>query len=115
MGIPVLLIEDDTGISEFLARGLATEGFDVTCASAGRPGLELAQTGQFDAIILDIMLPDFDGLELCRTLRMERKRVPILILSALDTTGDIVRGLRFGADDYMTKPFAFEELLARLH
>ncbi|MEL6127946.1 MAG: response regulator transcription factor [Pseudomonadota bacterium] len=111
----ILLIEDDIRIIELLSRWLEAEGYEVTRAQTGSTGLYLARTGPFDAIILDVMLPDMDGLEVCRTLRMERNTIPILMLSALDTTDDIVKGLHLGADDYMTKPFVFDELFARLY
>ena len=110
----LLLIEDDPRIVEFLDRGLRAEGHTVEVASNGQLGLEKARAKAWDAIILDLMLPVLDGRELCRTLRMERNTTPVIILTALDTTEDVVRGLRMGADDYLTKPFAFDELLARL-
>ena len=110
----LLLIEDDPRIVEFLDRGLRAEGHTVEVASNGHLGLERARAKAWDAIILDLMLPMLDGCELCRTLRMERNTTPVIILTALDTTEDVVRGLRMGADDYLTKPFAFDELLARL-
>ncbi|MEM0943360.1 MAG: response regulator transcription factor, partial [Pseudomonadota bacterium] len=110
----LLLIEDDTRIVDFLARGLRAEEHDVAVETDGEAGLTAARRGPWDVIMLDIMLPKLDGREVCRTLRMERNATPILMLTALDTTEDVVRGLRLGADDYMTKPFAFDELLARL-
>ena len=110
----LLLIEDDPRIVEFLDRGLRAEGHTVEVASNGQLGLEKARAKAWDAIILDLMLPMLDGRELCRTLRMERNTTPVIILTALDSTEDVVRGLRMGADDYLTKPFAFDELLARL-
>lgn len=110
----LLVVEDDVRIVEFLARGLRAEGHSVTVANDGRKGLDLARDGQWDAVVLDLMLPELDGREVCRALRMERNTIPILMLTALDSTEDIVRGLQMGADDYLTKPFAFDELLARL-
>lgn len=110
----LLVVEDDLRIVEFLARGLRAEGHSVTVANDGQKGLELAREGQWDAVILDLMLPELDGREVCRSLRMERNATPVLMLTALDSTEDIVRGLQMGADDYLTKPFAFDELLARL-
>lgn len=110
----LLVVEDDEQIARFLVRGLSDEGHLLQLAKDGPSGLELARSGQFDVIILDLMLPRMDGREICRTLRMEGVPTQILMLTALETTQDIVRGLRLGADDYLTKPFAFDELLARL-
>ena len=110
----LLLVEDDVRIVEFLARGLRAEGHRVDVENDGEAGLARARGGTWDAIILDIMLPKLDGLEVCRSLRMAQIPTPILMLTALDSTEDVVRGLRMGADDYLTKPFAFDELLARL-
>ncbi len=110
----LLVVEDDVRIVEFLARGLRAEGHSVTIANHGQKGLDLARAEQWDAVILDLMLPGLDGREVCRSLRMERNLTPVLMLTALDSTEDIVRGLQMGADDYLTKPFAFDELLARL-
>ena len=110
----LLLVEDDIRIVEFLARGLRAESHSVTVANDGQRGLSLAREGQWDVIILDLMLPILDGREVCQALRMEQNATPILMLTALDSTEDIVRGLQMGADDYLTKPFAFDELLARL-
>lgn len=110
----LLLVEDDIRIYEMLGRGLRAEGHSVKIVNDGDAGLAEARAAGWDAIILDLMLPRIGGLEVCRTLRMERNATPILMLTALDTTEDVVRGLRMGADDYLTKPFAFDELLARL-
>ena len=110
----VLVVEDDDRIVEFLRPGLAAEGFHVDVVRDGEAGLAAGRTGNFDVIILDLMLPKLDGREVCRRLRAEQNKTPILMLTALDTTEDIVRGLRFGADDYLTKPFAFDELIARV-
>ncbi|MEM8754701.1 MAG: response regulator transcription factor, partial [Pseudomonadota bacterium] len=110
----LLLVEDDRRIVEFLARGLRAEGHHVEAAEDGETGLERARGEAWDAIILDVMLPKMDGRELCRTLRLERRETPILMLTAMDATSDVVKGLRLGADDYLTKPFAFDELLARI-
>ena len=110
----LLLIEDDIRIVEFLARGLRAEGHTVTVATGGRSGLDRARAEEWDVMILDLMLPGLDGREVCRSLRVGRNRTPILMLTALDSTEEIVGGLRMGADDYLTKPFAFDELLARL-
>ncbi len=110
----LLLIEDDVRIVEFLGRGLRAEGHKVEVENDGLSGLERARSGTWDAIVLDLMLPHLDGREVCRSLRIEKNPTPVLMLTAMDSTEDIVRGLRLGADDYMTKPFAFDELLARL-
>lgn len=110
----ILVVEDDEQISSFLVRGLSDEGHLLQLATDGPAGFEAARSGQFDIIILDLMLPGMDGREVCRALRMEGLSTKILMLTALETTQDIVRGLRLGADDYLTKPFAFDELVARL-
>ena len=99
---------------ELLRKGLTEEGHTVVCASNGREGLEMARAYEFDVIILDVMMPKLNGYELAEKLRRERVATPLLMLTAKDTVPDLVRGLDAGADDYMTKPFAFEELLARL-
>ncbi len=110
----VLLVEDDERIIEFVKRGLEAEGHRVRVARGGREALGLAQAPDCRVIILDLLLPDLDGREVCRQLRQARLGTPILMLTALDTLEDKVRGLRLGADDYLAKPFAFEELLARV-
>lgn len=97
-----------------LQKGLSEEGHTVTCASDGAEGLELAKAYEFDVILLDIMLPRLSGYELAKRLRSEKVRTPILMLTAKDSVPDIVRGLDLGADDYVTKPFSFDELVARL-
>jgi len=99
---------------ELLRKGLTEEGHTVVCASDGSEGLELARDYEFDVIILDIMMPKLNGYDLAQRLRTERIATPMLMLTARDSVPDVVRGLDAGADDYMTKPFAFEELLARL-
>lgn len=110
----VLLIEDDSRISDFVRRGLKAEGFTVEVADDGRTGINLAINGTFQVIVLDLLLPDMNGREVCEQLRGSGVKIPILMLTAMDTLFDKVSGLRSGADDYMTKPFAFEELLARI-
>lgn len=110
----ILLVEDDDRIVEFLVRGLIAEGFSIQVARDGAAGLQMASKQSWDAIILDLMLPILDGREICQTLRKAKINTPILMLTALETTQDIVHGLRMGANDYMTKPFAFDELVARL-
>ena len=109
----VLIVEDDERIVEFLRRGLAAEGYQVDIARNGRDALT-AVHANYAAIVLDLMLPQMDGREVCRRLRAAEVFTPILMLTALDALEDKVEGLRLGADDYLTKPFAFAELLARL-
>lgn len=110
----ILVVEDDRRIASFLRRGLVAEGYQVTVAEDGRDGLEHIRQGGFDLVILDRMLPYLNGLEVCRIVREERRPVLILMLTAKDGIQDKVEGLKGGADDYLTKPFAFDELLARL-
>ncbi len=110
----ILIVEDDRRIASFLSRGLVAEGYQVTVAEDGRDGLEHIRQGGFDLVILDRMLPYLNGLEVCRIVREERRPVLILMLTAKDGIQDKVEGLKGGADDYLTKPFAFDELLARL-
>lgn len=110
----LLVVEDDPRVADFLVRGLKAEGFTVQLARTGPEGLEMGRRDDLSLLILDLMLPGMSGLELCQTLRAEGCQVPVLVLTAMSTTGDKVKGLRLGADDYMTKPFDFEELLARI-
>lgn len=110
----VLVVEDDRRIASFLERGLAAEGYQVSVENDGRDGLERARQDDFDIVILDRMLPYVDGLEITRLLREERRGAMILMLTAKDSLADKIEGLKGGADDYLTKPFAFDELLARL-
>ncbi len=110
----LLVVEDDVGACRFLRQGLAEEGHDVAVAPNGEAGLKLGLEREFDVILLDIMLPKLDGLAVARRLREEGVDTPILMLTARDSTGDAVRGLDAGGDDYLTKPFDFEELLARV-
>jgi two-component system response regulator MprA len=110
----VLIIEDEKGMAELLKKGLEEENHRVALAFDGLEGLELARLYEFDAIVLDLMLPRVDGFEVARRLRHARNQTPILILTARDAVPDIVKGLDLGADDYLTKPFSFEEFLARL-
>jgi len=112
--VTILLVEDDHRIAEFLQRGLQAEGYTVRVAHDGAQGLELGRADDLEIILLDLMLPKKDGRDVCRTLRGEGIQVPIMMFTALDSTEDVVRGLRFGADDYITKPFAFDEFLARV-
>ncbi len=101
-------------MADLLRKGLTEEGHVATCASDGVEGLALAKAYEFDVIILDIMMPKLSGYDLAKRLRAEKIRTPILMLTARDSVPDIVRGLDLGADDYMTKPFSFDELIARL-
>ena len=110
----ILLVEDDRRIAAFLERGLAAEGYRVATEHDGRDGLERARVDPFDLLILDRMLPYVDGMEVCRVLRRERRPLLILMLTARDSLEDKIEGLMGGADDYLTKPFAFDELLARI-
>lgn len=110
----VLVVEDEPKVASFLQRGLAAEGYAVDVAADGRTALSAAGTSPYDVLVVDIMIPGLDGLALTRTLRERGCRVPILLLTARDTLIDKVAGLDSGADDYLTKPFAFEELLARV-
>jgi two-component system response regulator MprA len=110
----ILIVEDERKMAEVLKRGLEEENHTVSVAFDGDAGLQLAELYEFDVVVLDVMLPGIDGCEVARRLRQQGRRVPILMLTARDATADIVAGLDAGADDYLNKPFAFEELLARL-
>src|SRR5947209_8760262 len=110
----VLVVEDEPQIAHFLRQGLEQEGHAVRAVLAGEDALAAARAGCFDVMVLDRMLPDIDGLALCRTLRAEGNRIPIVMLTARDAVADRVSGLDSGADDYLTKPFEFDELLARI-
>jgi two-component system OmpR family response regulator len=110
----LLLVEDDKKISAFVRKGLAQAGFAVDCALNGRDGLDLAMTGFYDVAVVDIMLPELDGLAIIERLRRRKINTPVLVLSAKRSVDERVRGLQAGGDDYLTKPFAFTELLARV-
>jgi DNA-binding response OmpR family regulator len=110
----ILLVEDEPQISGFISRGLRREGYDIITAADGLSGIDLTFAELPDLIILDVMLPDIDGLKVCRRLRDAGLQTPILMLTAKDAIPDRVAGLEAGADDYLGKPFAFEELLARV-
>jgi two-component system OmpR family response regulator len=110
----VLLIEDDSKIASFILKGLKSAGFAVDHASNGEAGLDLALTEPYDAAVIDIMLPKRDGLSVIEHLRQANVDTPVIILSARDSVDDRVKGLQTGSDDYLTKPFAFSELLARI-
>lgn len=109
----ILMIEDEVKIARFVTLELEHEGYEVRCAHDGRAGLQMCETWQPDLLILDLMLPQLSGIEVCRRLR-QNSDVPIIMLTAKDDVSDKVMGLDMGADDYMTKPFAIEELLARI-
>ena len=111
----VLVVDDDEGIAELLATALRYEGFRVEVATTGRTALTAATSFRPHLIVLDVMLPDLDGFEVQRRLAADRPRVPILFLTARETTEAKVHGLTMGADDYVTKPFSLEELIARVH
>jgi DNA-binding response OmpR family regulator len=110
----VLIVEDDVRLATFLKQGLEEEGYQVVTAQDGVSGLELAQAAPFGVIILDLMLPELDGYEVAKRLRREFNQTPILVLTARDSNQDIIRGLDLGADDYLTKPFALDVLMARV-
>jgi DNA-binding response OmpR family regulator len=110
----ILLVEDDTDLAQFIGKGLKEERFSVDVAADGETGLDLALHNPYALFILDIMLPKLDGLALCRRLRSNGKTAPILLLTARNTVQDKVSGFDSGADDYLTKPFAYAELLARV-
>jgi DNA-binding response OmpR family regulator len=110
----VLVVEDDARVARLVGQAISEAGWRVDLAYDGADGLARAATGAYDVIVLDLMLPEIDGIEVCRTLRAQRVRTPVLMLTARDAVPDRVRGLNAGADDYMTKPFALEELVARL-
>ena len=115
LAMRVLIVEDDRRLAATLRRGLSEEGFSVDLVEDGEEGVDAAGTTPFDAIVLDVMLPGrLDGFEVCRAIRDRRIRTPVLMLTALDEVDDRVTGLEAGADDYLVKPFAFRELLARL-
>jgi two-component system OmpR family response regulator len=112
--VRILVIEDDKDVASFIRKGLAQAGCNVDHADNGKDGLFLASTEAYDALVVDRMLPGVDGLTLIRTLRASSNSTPVLILSALGEVDDRVKGLKAGGDDYLVKPFAFSELLARL-
>lgn len=110
----ILIIEDEKRISAFIQKGLKAEHFTVETAFDGEEGLFMAQEGDYDAVILDIMLPEMDGITVCKKLRAAGKMFPVIMLTAKDSVEEKIAGLDAGADDYMTKPFSFAELLARI-
>jgi len=110
----ILIVEDEPEMAGLLTRGLEEESYQVSVARDGRTALELSSAQAFDVILLDVMLPKIDGLEVAKQLRRREAETPVLMLTARDALGDIVKGLDAGADDYLTKPFSFVELLARM-
>lgn len=111
----VLLVEDEIRISDFLQRGMQAEGWQVCVVPTGEAALAMLEAESFDVIVLDLMLPGISGQDVCRRLRAKKNQTPILMLTALVDVEDRVSGLRMGADDYLVKPFDFDELLARIH
>lgn len=110
----LLLVEDEPNVVSVISRGLTAEGFSVSVAPDGITGEKMALANHFDLIILDIMLPGINGLELCKIIKKEKPSIPIIMLTALGTTENVVNGLDNGADDYLIKPFKFAELFARI-
>lgn len=110
----VLVVEDDMKIAEFIQKGLRSSGFAVDHAATGTQGFEMALDALYDTLIVDIMLPELDGISLIKKIRKNNNNTPVIILSARNRVDDRVNGLQAGADDYLTKPFAFSELLARI-
>jgi two-component system, OmpR family, response regulator ArlR len=110
----ILIIEDEKGITDFLKQGLEEEGYSISLAFNGSDGLALMRSQSFDLVLLDWMMPKMSGLEVCKAIRLENTTIPILFLTAKDTIQDTIEGLRAGANDYIKKPFSFEELLERI-
>ena len=114
MSIRILLVEDEESLQETIAMNLDLEGYRVVTASSGGEALKQFRGGRYDLIILDVMLPEMDGFSVCKTIRLENKKVPILFLTAKGNSQDRVEGLKIGGDDYLVKPFNLEELLLRV-
>ncbi|KAF2326774.1 response regulator transcription factor [Flavobacterium ginsenosidimutans] len=110
----ILIVEDELGIVQFLKQGLQEEGYQITTASDGSKGFELVQEQKFDLILLDWMLPKINGLDLCKAIRVKDQTTPIIFLTAKDTVQETIEGLKAGANDYIKKPFSFEELVERV-
>ncbi len=110
----ILLVEDEQNVASFLKKGLEEEFYTVDVAEDGADGFAMGTSKEYDCIILDVMLPEISGIEICKKLRSSNVKTPILMLTALESVGSKVEGLESGADDYLTKPFAFSELLARI-
>ncbi|CAN1511184.1 OmpR Response regulators consisting of a CheY-like receiver domain and a winged-helix DNA-binding domain [Flavobacteriaceae bacterium] len=110
----ILIVEDEIGIANFLKQGLEEEGYDVVVANDGKVGLELAKTQKVDIILLDWILPQIHGIDVCREIRKTDSKTPILFLTAKDTIQETIEGLKAGANDYIKKPFSFDELVERI-
>ena len=110
----ILIVEDELGIVQFLKQGLQEEGYQITTANDGSKGFELVQDQKFDLILLDWMLPKINGLDLCKAIRVKDQTTPIIFLTAKDTIQETIEGLKAGANDYIKKPFSFEELVERI-
>ncbi|KAF2513802.1 response regulator transcription factor [Flavobacterium foetidum] len=110
----ILIVEDELGIVQFLKQGLQEEGYQITTAGDGSKGFELIQNQKFDLILLDWMLPKINGLDLCKAIRVKDQQTPIIFLTAKDTVQETIEGLKAGANDYIKKPFSFEELVERI-
>lgn len=110
----ILIVEDELGIVQFLQQGLQEEGYQITTANDGSKGFELIQEQHFDLILLDWMLPKINGLDLCKAIRIKDQTTPIIFLTAKDTVQETIEGLKAGANDYIKKPFSFEELVERI-
>ena len=110
----ILIVEDEAGIVQFLKQGLEEEGYEIRAAFDGLQGFEVFKKESFDLILLDWMLPKMNGLELCKSIRLKNKTIPIIFLTAKDTIQDTIEGLKSGANDYIKKPFSFDELLERI-
>ena len=110
----ILLVEDEERVADFVSRGLKAEGWSVEHVPDGETALEVLQAQEFDIVILDLMLPGISGQDVCRKMRARKNFTPVLMLTALDATDERVEGLRIGADDYLNKPFDFDELVARI-
>jgi DNA-binding response OmpR family regulator len=110
----ILIVEDELGIIQFLQQGLQEEGYQITTANDGSKGFELIQEQHFDLILLDWMLPKINGLDLCKAIRIKDQTTPIIFLTAKDTVQETIEGLKAGANDYIKKPFSFEELVERI-
>lgn len=110
----ILIVEDELGIIQFLQQGLQEEGYQITTANDGSKGFELIQNQKFDLILLDWMLPKINGVDLCKAIRIKDQKTPIIFLTAKDTVQETIEGLKAGANDYIKKPFSFEELVERI-
>jgi DNA-binding response OmpR family regulator len=110
----VLVVEDEVKVSNFIMRGLEEEGYTVEVAEDGKRGLDLIRSKAYDIVLLDLMIPELDGLEVLKEMRRDEIETPVLIITAKSTKEDVIKGLDTGSDDYLTKPFSFDELLARI-